>query len=308
MRPSRPTLLPLAALAILAWAGITLLHAHAAEEAIAASPVLPTQRASHHARTRPSITLFGEALCQDTAAWVVRILAPAVEAGLVGPARRGQDSAALSPLLPDEEEEEDEEEVEPASASARHSSRPVRPPSTFSYVGWGNAKLNASSQTPACQHGPPECRLDALLNCAASLERPRRALDLLLCHFRAVEAKGRVAVADDPGLIAECAKTVGIRDWARLQACAAGGKGAALARRAAADTEKGAAGKNFVPWVVVDGRAMGSDCGALVARVCGAVKEGGGRVPEVCERPPVPAPACPGAPGRVAVGAVRPLR
>ena len=78
---------------------------------------------------------------------------------------------------------------------------------------------------------------------------------------------------------------------------AAGERGAALAAKAGAATAALDPRKTFVPWVLVEGQAMCGECGALVERVCERVVR---RAP-VCEAPPVPTPACPGAPRKVGV-------
>ena len=309
-------------LALLTWVAIALWHespaaAAAAAEEEAGSPILPPHPPHHpppsHRRraARPAVVLYGEALCPDTASWVARVLDPAVMSGLVGPGWRVHGGPPPPPGEndddDDEEEEGDDEDAPASPASSSSSSRPARrrPAATFRYVGWGNAAMSNGTRTPTCQHGPPECRLDAALNCAAALAGQARALDLLLCHFAAVEARGREAVAKDPALIAACADRAGIRDWGRVLACADGERGAALAATAAAETAAAAGDKTFVPWVVVDGVAMGTACGGLIKRVCEAAAAGGrGGLPDACGAPPVPTPPCPGAPARV-VGAVR---
>ena len=49
------------------------------------------------------------------------------------------------------------------------------------YIGWGNAKN--TSGTPECQHGPRECKLNKVLNCAEHYSRYPTRLRLV-CYFR----------------------------------------------------------------------------------------------------------------------------
>ena len=103
--PSPPSLLPLLAVAALALAPAT-----AQRTATAAA-----------AASRPTLTLYGEALCPDTAAYVTRVLAPLLDSGLVGVRAGG--AAAPSP-----------------------------PTAEFRFVGYGNAKGRAPGSVK-CQHG-----------------------------------------------------------------------------------------------------------------------------------------------------------
>jgi len=281
----RPALRALPFALAATWAGITLLTRHGAAEAQAReapAAAAPTALTRHHPAHGPVVTLYGEALCPDTAAWVTRVLGPAVDAGLIGPGRRRQEGGRG-------DDADDDDGVEVPSHR--------RPPATFRYVGYGNAVPGKDGALPTCQHGPPECRLDAALNCADALLPRPVSFDLLLCYFRAVEAKGTATAAKDPALIAGCAAEAGIRDWDRVLACAAGERGAALAAKAGVATAALDPRKTFVPWVLVEGQAMCGECGALVERVCERVVR---RAP-VCEAPPVPTPACPGAPRKVGV-------
>ena len=309
----RPALRALALALLAAW-GITLLARRGAADETATTTTVTPRSATpppppppHHPPGRTRVVLYGEALCPDTAAWVARVLAPAVEAGLIGPPGLRRAGSSGGGGGSDEEEEDDGGEVEADAAAATATAAPHRrrrPPATFRYVGWGNAtpaKVGAGP-SPTCQHGPAECRLDAALNCAAALVAPRAAsFDLTLCYFKAVAAAGAgAAVTAGPALMAGCAAAAGVRDWDRVLACAAGERGAALAEKAGAETAGLDPKKTFVPWVVVDGEALAGECGALVARVCERVGRGG----PGCEGPPPnPTPACPGAP-RVGGGGV----
>lgn len=290
---------------LLAAAAATAARADAA--AVPASPTTVTRTHHHHRRRHVEVVLYGEALCPDTAAWVARILKPAVEAGLIGPApprRRvvvgGEDSEGE-----EEEEEEDDAATTTPPASRRH--RRARPLASLRYVGWGNAARSPVSGAVTFQHGPREGELDAALNCAGAggtVDAPpphtsrRAALDLLLCYFSAVAANG--TAGRDPATIAACAAGAGVRDWGAILACAAGPAGAALARSAEAETAGLDPPKTFVPWVTVDGEAMAGECGALVRWVCARAGGGGGGI-EGGDHPACAAargqtpPPCPGA-------------
>lgn len=80
-----------------------------------------------------------------------------------------------------------------------------------------------------CQHGPAECRLNRVINCAQAL-RPAQAqwLPFVLCLQRARAKRMEAAVES-------CAAGTAL-DAAALHACAAGPQGDALEHAAAART------------------------------------------------------------------------
>lgn len=86
---------------------------------------------------------------------------------------------------------------------------------------------------------------------------------------------------------------------AAVKTCAAGADGDALETAAADDTAALAPKPSFVPWVTVDGAALGPGCGDTGRYLCvAAAARGAARLPAVCEAVAVAAQArCPGAPG-----------
>ncbi|PRW60442.1 40S ribosomal S2-4 [Chlorella sorokiniana] len=83
-----------------------------------------------------NVTLYGEALCPYTAAFVTHTLAPLLPPG-------GRPYKTFWSII------------------------------QFRYVAWGNAR-NRSSSPPQCQHGAAECRLNRIINCAQQLNPSQR--------------------------------------------------------------------------------------------------------------------------------------
>ena len=287
----RPLLLALALLATLA----------SAQPRATATP--PTARAASRSLPRADLALYGEALCPDTAAYVTRLLAPLLASGVVGVGNRS------------------------AAAELR-------------FVGYGNAAPAAGGGIE-CQHGKKvcgygeeseksvlggcvgrpaatrrcdslsfphlptphtphqECALNRALNCAQALA-PSSFPATLTCYFGGdLSASGLDTCLTAHGGTAASP--------ARVDACAKSEQGDSLEAAAREDTEGLAPPKkSFVPWVTVDGVALGAGCGDTGRYVCVAAVARGGGVPAGCAAAAgAPPSRCPGAPS-AAVAATTP--
>eukprot|EP00887_Chlorella_sp_A99_P001804 scaffold19.g1804.t1 len=133
----------------------------------------------------------------------------------------------------------------------------------FRYVAWGNAKRALGG--PECQHGPAECRLNRLINCAAEL-RPEQTAWFPFVRCLA----DSVGIRSVEGEVGSCAAGAGI-DADALRACAEGPAGAALEAAAEKETAKLDPPHQGVPWVTGQsrryvGRSDGASWAALPPR------------------------------------------
>ncbi|BDA49959.1 probable Gamma-interferon-inducible lysosomal thiol reductase [Coccomyxa sp. Obi] len=152
----------------------------------------------------------------------------------------------------------------------------------FDFVGWGNAKNNSGEIK--CQHGPKECELNIVLNCAQHLSKSQ---EVFFSFLSCLEKKAfRESSAD---VLQSCTSDEKLSEKA-LQECAFGGQGKELEKAAEAATPA----HPYVPWVLVDGVPLGPDCGNLATYICTAYK---GEKPKECHETPEFKP-CPGIPAR----------
>jgi interferon gamma-inducible protein 30 len=129
-----------------------------------------------------------------------------------------------------------------------------------------------------CQHGPAECRLDRMINCATHLH-PGQAhwLPFVTC------LEGAEGGAEGmEGAVEGCAAKAGL-DAAAIHTCAEGPQGDALERAAAEETAALCPPHRWVPWVVVNGIPLGEDLDSLWRYICVAYT---GQRPEACFAPP----------------------
>lgn len=160
----------------------------------------------------------------------------------------------------------------------------------FRYVAYGNA--HAGSEGPSCQHGPAECRLNRVVNCAQD-QAPDQAR--WFPFVRCLEA------ADPKGMeeaVEECAADAGL-DAAALHECSkpGGARGDELDAAAAKETAALRPPHQWVPWVTVNNITLGEDLDALWRYVCVAYT---GERPEACYAPP-PSTAAAAVQGSLAV-------
>eukprot|EP00775_Hariotina_reticulata_P014323 gene14323-49_t len=132
-------------------------------------------------------------------------------------------------------------------------------------IAWGNAHKGADGE-PQCQHGPLECELNKLINCAVALEPEQRdffpflqCMEGLVLHD--VSAAKVVEVAH------QCAVKAGMVP-AKLLTCFNGQLGSALQRLAGEHTSSLKPAHQYVPWVVVNGIPLLEDLDNLLKYIC----------------------------------------
>ncbi len=204
-------------------------------------PVPPSSTVSSVKKV--NVTLYGESLCPDCRHMVLEVIAPMLEKGL-------GDVMSLR------------------------------------YVAYGNVRSGKAdgegSQGIKCQHGAQECLMNKYINCAQ--------VDGVGNSDAAVWFPYVTCLADDlaplrsPGEYGnrarECATQSGL-SASRLKKCAEGSQGEALERQAGEETDGLVPGHSFVPWMLVNGAAVGSDYDNLDRFVC--VGSGsGGAMPAAC--------------------------
>lgn len=296
--------------------------------------------ASSSSKSLPEITLYGEALCPDTAAFVSRVLGPLLDAGAIagsggkgGSGTKSSPSAATPSALATLD-------VASASASASsslpsslasepgggylsaHSGGPAptallagaapekgsasrtvtinsvadsenAPAASFRFVAWGKAKRSSDGKI-TCQHGPKECELNRLLECAQAKQKAAGTSfpATLRCYFAALGKAG----GGTPASLEKCVGDDAL--WTKVSSCAAGPEGASLEAAAGSETLGTQSALTFVPWVVVDGRQLAEECGAALKVACEASKaKGVSPLAPACSRlPELTSKSCPGAP------------
>ncbi|RMZ53025.1 hypothetical protein APUTEX25_001144, partial [Auxenochlorella protothecoides] len=151
----------------------------------------------------------------------------------------------------------------------------------FRYVAWGNA--HRSQDGPQCQHGAAECAGNDLINCAQALY-PAQAL--WFPYVRCLARTGtRAPVAGSDA----CAASSGLAASALIE-CARGDRARRLAAAAREATAALRPRHEGVPWVLVNGVALGDHAELVRSYVCAAVPAGAPR-PAACFDPPTSAAA-----------------
>ena len=265
----------------------------------------PTARASSRSLPRANLALYGEALCPDTAAYVTRVLAPLLASGVVGVGNRsaaaelrfvGYGNAAPAAgggiecqhgkkVCAGVDEEREKECVgrvlcgERGAAAAKRNKTKNPPPLPL-----------VSIPPPHTILSSQECALNRALNCAQALA-PSTFPATVTCYF----GGDLTAAGLDTCLTAHGGSAA---SPARVDACAKSEQGDSLEAAAREDTEGlPPPKKTFVPWVTVDGVALGAGCGDTGRYVCVAAAGRGGAVPAGCAAAAAAPPArCPGAP------------
>lgn len=142
------------------------------------------------------------------------------------------------------------------------------------YVAAGKTRAAIAGGGIACQHGALECRFNRFVNCAQRAA-PQEAW---FSYARCLHEHPSELEAAAPG----CAAAAGIAHGA-LAACAEGGEGAALEAAAVAETDGLATRLTFVPWILVEGVALGAAFEALDRVVCvAAAAKGVAPLPAAC--------------------------
>lgn len=135
------------------------------------------------------------------------------------------------------------------------------------YFAYGNVKGNPADKGGiACQHGTKECLYNRHLNCAQveANEDQVKWFPYVFCmakEFHNLE-KAAETCAENAGLSAES-----------IASCASGQQGAELEIKAADATNSLVPKHSFVPWVVVNGLALGADFENLDRYVCLATED-----------------------------------
>jgi interferon gamma-inducible protein 30 len=131
------------------------------------------------------------------------------------------------------------------------------------YVAYGNVRGAPGDRAGiSCQHGAVECLHNRYINCAQSANPAQDAwFPYVQCLARDLTdvAQRREGCAADAGF-----------DAAALRACAEGEAGAELERAAYRETAALRPAHMFVPWVVVEGVALGGDFENLDRYLCAA--------------------------------------
>ncbi|KAL4448881.1 hypothetical protein ABPG77_007598 [Micractinium sp. CCAP 211/92] len=153
----------------------------------------------------------------------------------------------------------------------------------FRYIAWGNAHWNSTQEglRPACQHGPDECRLNRVVNCAQRL-RPAQAQWLPFVTCLSDRPRSKVLSS-----VERCAAGTAI-DADALWRCVDGSDGDKLEQLAAGATAALDPAHKYVPWVLVNGIPLGGLDSQLTRIVCIAFP---GIKPRACYEPPPEAAA-----------------
>lgn len=135
------------------------------------------------------------------------------------------------------------------------------------YVAYGNVRTE-NDEGITCQHGNQECLMNKYINCAQ--------VDGVGSSDVAVWFPYVTCLADNLSLLnsksyvdraSECAAKAGM-SASKLTECAEGPKGEALERQAGKETNGLVPKHTFVPWMEVNGAALGSDYDNLDRYVC----------------------------------------
>lgn len=139
---------------------------------------------------------------------------------------------------------------------------------TLRYIAAGNVKVadgrRGGSQV-TCQHGETECKYNRFINCAQKLldNDQDKWFPYVRCLADGMSKMDKAA--------AGCAGKAGL-EAAAVEACAAGAEGAALEEAAVKETLALTPEKRWVPWVVVNGVALGGAFEDLERYVCVATQ------------------------------------
>ena len=137
------------------------------------------------------------------------------------------------------------------------------------YVAYGNVRREEGDDGIKCQHGEQECLMNKYINCAQEDGVGSSDARVWFPYVR--------CLAEDLGVLRtsntyedranECASTAGL-SASQLKQCAEGAHGEALERRAGEETDGLVPKHQFVPWMVVNGAALGADYDNLDRYIC----------------------------------------
>lgn len=156
----------------------------------------------------------------------------------------------------------------------------------FKYIAYGNAFTDTDG-TITCQHGPAECAMNRVINCAQKLY-PKQAQ-----WFPFVNCLEAAAGPDIAAAAPQCAEAADLA-WASVDKCASGPLGDMLDVEAEAATAALHPAHTYVPWVTVNGIPLGAAYVYLKTIVCAAYT---GERPDACFQEPPGNSLSHGAPG-----------
>ena len=133
------------------------------------------------------------------------------------------------------------------------------------YIAYGNVGGNiAQGDKPACQHGPKECLYNRHINCAQKMfdNDQDKWFPFVKCMAE------KMSTLDDKNA-AGCAELVGLEPDEVVD-CAEGSEGDKLEMAAFKETMALEPRHKFVPWIVVNGVALGGAFEDLDRYVCAA--------------------------------------
>jgi interferon, gamma-inducible protein 30 len=151
---------------------------------------------------------------------------------------------------------------------------------SFRYVAYGNARLNQHG-TLQCQHGPKECELNRVINCIQDLHpNQNRWLPFVVCLESDADKQN-----EPDELVISCSKATAL-DPSPILSCAASAKGDELEKKAAEETASLDPQHTYVPWLVINGVAIGQDMDKMGKFVCVAAEPEAR--PDICYNDPDP--------------------
>lgn len=133
---------------------------------------------------------------------------------------------------------------------------------SFRYIPYGNAQ--DTKDGVQCQHGPRECELNRILNCAVHLNYDQNVwFPFAKCIESSIINKQVLEPAEP------CAAETGI-DYTALHDCATGSMADELQKWAGEETANLKPPHSYVPWVTVNGIPLGGAYQELQTFVCAA--------------------------------------
>lgn len=147
------------------------------------------------------------------------------------------------------------------------------------YIAYGNVRGDLTKgEEISCQHGADECKYNRYINCAQKLldNDQEKWFPYVLCM-----AENMSKLANQADI---CAEKVGLQS-SDISTCGHGSEGDELELEAAKDTGALDPKHTFVPWVVVNGIALGAAFEDLGRFICVATPPGLGRPPACSELP-----------------------
>lgn len=142
------------------------------------------------------------------------------------------------------------------------------------YIAYGNVR-KTNDGSFQCQHGETECLYNKYINCAQDLNT-EAWFGYVACMAGDLGALRR---EDGASHARECAEKNGL-SADKMKGCATGSKGTELEKLAGSETDGLVPQHTFVPWIVVNGAAIGNDFENLDRYICASLGEQ--NMPEAC--------------------------